>query len=140
MIGSISIRTPLLTTRILTTRIMTRSISIKAPLLVSPSDLQEIRSSTTGNADLKILDASWSKPNVPRNPSKEFVEKHIPGASYLDLDEVATPSELGLKHMMPKAEVFSAALGTFSCGANTLSEHDIVLESFGITPTTHVVL
>ncbi|KAI9460256.1 Rhodanese-like domain-containing protein [Lactarius psammicola] len=116
MIGSISIRAPFLTSRI-----MTRSISIKAPLLVSPRALQELRSST--NADVKILDASWSMPNVPRNPSKEFVEKHIPGARYLDLDEVATPSELGLKHMMPSAQVFSEAL-----------------ENFGITPTSHVVL
>jgi len=116
MIGSISIRAPLLTTRI-----TTRSISIKAPLLVSPSALQELRSSTS--ADVKILDASWSMPNIPRNPSKEFVEKHIPGARYLDLDEVATPNELGLKHMMPSAEVFSEAL-----------------KNFGVTPTSHVVL
>lgn len=90
-------------------------------MLVSPITLQELRSSTS--ADVKILDASWLMPNVPRNPSEEFVEKHIPGARYLDLDEVATPSELGLKHMMPSAEVFSEAL-----------------ENFGITPTSHVVL
>ena len=35
----------------------------------------------------------------------------IPGARYLDLDEVAAPSELGLKHMMPSAQVFSDYLG-----------------------------
>jgi thiosulfate/3-mercaptopyruvate sulfurtransferase len=133
MIGSMPIRAPLLTTRI-----MTRSLSIKAPLLVSPIALQELRSSTS--ADVKILDASWFMPNVPRNPSKEFVEKHIPGARYLDLDEVATPSELGLKHMMPSSEVFSEALGTFSREQGTLSKTDIILEIFGITPTSHVVL
>ena len=114
MIGSISIRAPLLTTRT-----MTRTISIKAPLLVSPKALQKLRSST--NADVKILDASWSMPNVPRNPSKEFAEKRIPGARYLDLDEVATPSELGLKHMMPSAQVFSEALGTSAHEEGTLS-------------------
>jgi len=100
---------------------MTRSISSKAPLLISPRALQELSSSTS--ADVKILDASWSMPNVPRNPSKEFVERHIPGARYLDLDDVASPSELGLKHMMPSVQVFSEAL-----------------ENFGITPTSHVVL
>jgi len=92
-----------------TTRTM-RFISTKAPLLVSPRALYELRSST--NIDVKILDASWCMPNVPRNPSEEFVEKHIPDSRYLDLDEVATPSELGLKHMMPNAQVFSEALGT----------------------------
>lgn len=116
MIGSIFIKAPLLTTRT-----MTRTMSTKAPLLVSPRALQELRSSA--KADVKILDASWSMPNVPRNPYKEFVEKHIPSARYLDLDEVATPNELGLKHMMPSAQVFSEAL-----------------ENFGITPTSHVVL
>jgi hypothetical protein len=114
MIGSIP-RAPLLTARI-----MTRSLSIKAPLLISPITLQELRSSTS--ADVKILDASWLMPNVPRNPSEEFVEKHIPGARYLDLDEVATPSELGLKHMMPSAEVFSEALGTFSRTGYTIRD------------------
>ena len=118
---------------------MSRSISsIKAPLLVTPRALQELKSST--NADVKILDASWSLPYVPRNPSKEYVEKHIPGARYLDLDEVAAPSELGLKHMMPSAQVFSEALGTSARGENTLSSTDVFLENFGITPKSHVIL
>jgi thiosulfate/3-mercaptopyruvate sulfurtransferase len=87
---------------------MTRSISSKAPLLVTPKALQQLRSS----ADVNILDASWFMPNTPRNASKEFIEKRIPGARYLDLDEVAAPNELGFKHMMPSAQVFADALGT----------------------------
>ena len=84
-----------------------RSMSSKAPLLITPKALQDLRSSS--NVD--ILDASWFMPNSPRNASKEFTEKRIPGARYLDLDEVAAPNELGLKHMMPSAQVFSDALG-----------------------------
>lgn len=87
---------------------MARSIASKAPLLVTPEALQSLRSS----ADVNILDASWFMPNTPRNASKEFIEKRIPGARYLDLDEVAAPNELGLKHMMPSAQVFTDALGT----------------------------
>jgi hypothetical protein len=86
---------------------MSMSIYSKAPLLVTPKELQNLRSS--GNVN--ILDASWFMPNSPRNASQEFLEKRIPGARYLDLDEVAAPNELGLKHMMPRAEVFSDALG-----------------------------
>lgn len=85
-----------------------RSIASKAPLLVTPNVLQSLRSS----ADVNILDASWFMPNTPRNASNEFIEKRIPGARYLDLDGVAAPSELGLKHMMPSAQVFADALGT----------------------------
>jgi thiosulfate/3-mercaptopyruvate sulfurtransferase len=84
-----------------------RSIYSKAPLLVTPKALQDLRSS----ANVNILDASWFMPNSPRNASQEFTEKRIPGARYLDLDEVAAPNELGLKHMMPSARVFSGALG-----------------------------
>ncbi|OBZ78842.1 3-mercaptopyruvate sulfurtransferase [Grifola frondosa] len=74
-------------------------------------------------ASVSFLDASWHMPNAPRNARKEFVEKHIPGARFLDLDEVASPSELGLKHMMPSPEVFAKAC-----------------EGFGISPASHVVI
>ncbi|KAI9512669.1 Rhodanese-like domain-containing protein [Russula earlei] len=95
-------------------------MSSKAPLLVTPKALQDLRSSSNA---VSILDASWFMPNSPRSASKEFIEKRIPGARYLDLDEVAAPNELGLKHMMPGARVFADAL-----------------ETFGVTPASHVVL
>lgn len=84
-------------------------MSSRAPLLITPKALQDLRSSSSASVD--ILDASWFMPNSPRNASKEFTEKRIPGARYLDLDEVAAPNELGLKHMMPSARMFSDALG-----------------------------
>jgi len=86
-----------------------RSMSSKAPLLITPKALQDLRSSSSVTVD--ILDASWFMPNSPRDASKEFTDKRIPGARYLDLDGVAAPNELGLKHMMPTAQVFSDALG-----------------------------
>ena len=88
---------------------ISRSISSRAPFLVTPKALHGLLAS--GSANVNILDASWFMPNSPRNGSKEFIERHIPGARYLDLDEVAAPNELGLKHMMPSAQVFSDALG-----------------------------
>jgi thiosulfate/3-mercaptopyruvate sulfurtransferase len=50
-------------------------------------------------------------PNAPRNGRQEFLSKRIPGAQFLDLDEVASPHELGLKHMMPSNELFAKACG-----------------------------
>jgi thiosulfate/3-mercaptopyruvate sulfurtransferase len=72
---------------------------------------------------VSILDASWYMPNSPRNPADEYLSKRIPGAQYLDLDEVASPHELGLKHMMPKERLFAEAC-----------------ERFGIEPSSHVVI
>lgn len=62
-------------------------------------------------------------PNSPRNPKAEFTSKRIPGAQLLDLDEVASPHELGLKHMMPSSEVFAKACS-----------------QLGISPSSHVVI
>lgn len=89
------------------------------PLLISPSQLRGLLPSD----QVTILDASWHMPNSPRNARAEFFTKHLPGAKYLDLDEVASSHELGLKHMMPGGEVFAKAC-----------------ENFGITPSSHVIL
>ena len=92
------------------TRILTRTMSTaRTPLVLSPSDVSQVAQS----AKVAFLDASWHMPNSPRNARRDFLSKHIPGARYLDLDEVASPHELGLKHMMPSGEVFAAYCGTF---------------------------
>jgi len=91
-----------------------RSLShaMATPLLLSPSQLQSSLDSRSGDSkQVTILDSSWFMPNSPRRPSKEFQEKRIPGAQFLDLDEVASPHELGLKHMIPSERQFADACG-----------------------------
>jgi len=74
-------------------------------------------------ADAAFIDASWHMPNSPRKAHQEFLKKRLPKARFLDLDEVASPSELGLKHMMPEPQVFAE-----------------YCERAGISPSSHVVL
>lgn len=62
-------------------------------------------------ADAAFIDASWHMPNSPRKAHQEFLKKRLPNARFLDLDEVASPSDLGLKHMMPEARVFADYCG-----------------------------
>jgi thiosulfate/3-mercaptopyruvate sulfurtransferase len=81
--------------------------SSATPLSVSPSQLLAL-----SPLRVSILDASWFMPSSPRNPSDEYLSKRIPGAQLLNLDEVASPHELGLKHMMPKERLFADACGT----------------------------
>lgn len=50
-------------------------------------------------------------PNSPRKAKDEYFSKRIPGAQYLDLDKVASPNDLGLKHMMPSPQTFADACG-----------------------------
>ncbi|KAG6891429.1 hypothetical protein C0992_007208 [Termitomyces sp. T32_za158] len=62
-------------------------------------------------------------PNSSRRPRQEYIAQHIPGAKFLDLDEVSSAHELGLKHMMPTGRVFADAC-----------------EQFGIEKETHVII
>lgn len=80
----------------------------ETPLVLSPKQLQDLV--LTGEP-VKVLDASWFMPNSPRKGLPEFLSKRIPGAQFLDLDEVASPHDLGLKHMMPTERVFADACG-----------------------------
>ncbi|VDB84503.1 unnamed protein product [Peniophora sp. CBMAI 1063] len=95
------------------------STATKAPLVVTPGEVSRLAQSTK----VAFLDASWHMPNSPRNAAKEFLEKHIAGAQFFDLDAVASSDKLGLKHMMPTGDIFVSAL-----------------RSLGISPDTHVIL
>ncbi|KAJ6627166.1 thiosulfate sulfurtransferase [Mycena sp. CBHHK59/15] len=90
-------------------------------LLSTPARLSKLLRSDSANA--VVLDASWFMPNSPRTAKAEFRAKRIPGSKFLDLDEVASSHELGLKHMMPSGRVFAQAC-----------------EKFGISPSSHVII
>lgn len=83
------------------------TMNASTPYLTSPAELHHLQSSK----ETVILDATWFMPNAPLNAREDFAKRRIPRAQFLDLDEVASPHELGLKHMMPSGEVFSQACG-----------------------------
>ena len=53
----------------------------------------------------RFVDATWYLPNVPENGREVYKSKHLPGAVYFDIDEVADPSS-SLPHMYPTVERF----------------------------------
>jgi thiosulfate/3-mercaptopyruvate sulfurtransferase len=63
-----------------------------------------------GDPSIAIVDASWYLPNANRDAAGEFLNSHIPGAVYFDLDKVADTSS-GLPHMLPSAEQFAETVG-----------------------------
>ncbi|MCW2237041.1 3-mercaptopyruvate sulfurtransferase [Azospirillum canadense] len=69
-----------------------------------------------GAADLHILDASWFMPGSDRDPRAEFAKTHIPGAVYVDIDEVAEPNTHPLPHMVPDEATFGAKAGALGVG------------------------
>lgn len=73
---------------------------------------QEVFVSTGWLADhlddegVRVLDASWHLPGAGRNAEAEYIESHIPGAGFFDLDAVSDPAT-SLPHMLPSEEDFS---------------------------------
>ena len=65
--------------------------------------------------DVCVVDASWYLPSAGRNPRAEFVEAHIPGAVYFDIDEIAD-TDNPLPHMLPSPEKFAARVRRLGLG------------------------
>jgi len=65
--------------------------------------------------DVRVVDASWYMPTANRNARAEFEQAHIPGAVFLDIDEVADTGT-DLPHMLPAPEKFSAMVRKLGLG------------------------
>jgi len=118
----VSLRRP--STFIITRARSTMSSSASTPLVITPATLKELPPSKT-----IPVDATWFMPNVNRVALQEYIARRIPHARYLDLDAVASPHPLGLKHMMPDAEAFREACEKMGIEA---SSHVVFYDSHGI--------
>jgi len=68
-----------------------------------------------GEPDLTVVDCSWFMPALQRNPYAEYLRAHIPGARFLDIDEVADKSNPA-PHMLPSAADFTGAMERLGIG------------------------
>ena len=68
-----------------------------------------------GDPDLRVLDATWYLPHLRRSAHAEFLEAHVPGAAYFDIDAIADHHR-GLPHMLPDPTVFADAVGALGVG------------------------
>jgi len=68
-----------------------------------------------GADDLVAVDCSWHMPATGREGRAEFLERHIPGARFLDIDEVADTASPA-PHMLPTAEQFREAMEAIGVG------------------------
>lgn len=68
-----------------------------------------------GEPDLTIVDSSWHMPASGRSGREEFLAAHIPGARFLDIDEVSDHSSPA-PHALPGAREFGAAMEAIGIG------------------------
>ena len=68
-----------------------------------------------GEPDLVPVDCTWFMPSLGRDARAEYLQAHIPGARFLDIDAVADRSS-SLPHMLPGAEQFGLAMEELGVG------------------------
>jgi len=84
-----------------------------SPFIVD-ADWLEKRLGTPG---LTIIDASWYLPAQKRNAHAEYAALHIPGALFLDQDEVSDPVSK-LPHTLASPQYFAQYVGSMGVSAD----------------------
>ncbi|MDR4306109.1 3-mercaptopyruvate sulfurtransferase [Chelatococcus sambhunathii] len=64
------------------------------------------------------VDGSWHLPDAGRDGRSEYLERHIPGAVFFDINAIADTSS-GLPHMLPSPELFASEVGKLGVGDGT---------------------
>ena len=102
-----------------------------APLVVSPAWLAANRSA---GSTVRVLDGSWHLPALGRDPIAEFLEAHIPGAAFFDIDGIRDP-HASLPHMLPSAAVFASGVSALGVGNDS---HVVVYDTVGLYSAARV--
>ena len=84
--------------------------------------------------DVKIIDGSWRLPGGAEPARAAFLDAHIPGAVFFDLDAVADP-DTDLPHMLPTATAFADAVGALGVSD---SDRVIVYDEAGLFSAARV--
>lgn len=65
--------------------------------------------------DLRVIDASWYMPAEKRDARAEYMDAHIPGARFFDIDEISDQRS-ALPHMAPPPEKFISRMRAMGVG------------------------
>ena len=101
------------------------------PLIVSPAWLEA--ESGAGSA-VRVLDGSWHLPPLARDPAAEFLEAHVPGAAFFDIDGICDPDS-SLPHMLPSPELFGRSVSALGVGNDS---HVVVYDTMGLYSAARV--
>jgi thiosulfate/3-mercaptopyruvate sulfurtransferase len=103
---------------------------VKPPALVTTAWL----AANLGGRNLRVVDGSWHLPDLKREAFEEFVEAHVPGAVFFDIDEIADPGTL-LPHMLPSARRFADRVGRLGI---TNADRVVVYDTRGVVSAARV--
>lgn len=78
--------------------------------------------------DMRIVDGSWYLPMMGRDAKQEYLDGHIPGAVFFDLDDVSDTAS-PFPHMLPAPEKFSSRVKRLGIGDG---HHVIAYDGMGL--------
>ncbi len=78
--------------------------------------------------DIVVVDGSWHLPTAGRDAHAEYLEAHIPGAIFFDIDDIADKST-NLPHMLPSPEAFASRMRKLGVGDG---KRVVVYDSVGL--------
>lgn len=100
-------------------------MSDKIPALVETQWLAD----HLNDPNMRVVDVSYFVPGGVEPARKQYMEGHIPGAIFFDINDVAEPG--GLKeHTFPSADVFARKVGALGIGNN---HHVVAYDHLGGT-------
>jgi thiosulfate/3-mercaptopyruvate sulfurtransferase len=94
------------------------------PPLVTPAWL----AGALGKPGVRLLDASYYLPNENKDARALFLNAHIPGARFFDLDDVCDHTTT-LAHMLPAPAAFAAAMAGLGVSS---ADHVVVYDQRGL--------
>ncbi|MBV0913309.1 3-mercaptopyruvate sulfurtransferase [Anianabacter salinae] len=68
-----------------------------------------------GDPDLRVIDASWYLPDMNRDARAEYEAAHIPGARFVDIDDLSD-ARSDMPHMAPPPEKFMSRMRALGIG------------------------
>lgn len=85
-----------------------------------------------GDPNIRLLDGSFTLPNVKPTAQEEYARRHIPGAVFFDIDAISDHAN-PLPHMLPRPDDFARMAGALGIGdATQVIVYDIA--GFGSAP------
>ena len=68
-----------------------------------------------GDPGVRVIDATWYLPHLNRDARAEYMQAHVPGAVYFDIDAISDRAST-LPHMLPTAAQFGRQVGALGIG------------------------
>jgi thiosulfate/3-mercaptopyruvate sulfurtransferase len=84
--------------------------------------------------EVSILDGSWWMPAEARSGREEYLQAHIPGAAFFDIDAIADRS-VDLPHMLPTPQAFAEAAGKLGLSRDRII---VAYDTFGVRAAARV--